>query len=179
MYTTHANEISDLGATRPPNSVILQPSARIFDGTMIVAGLAVLATTVGLSRAFRRRPLTITVGLLGLGVLGVGVFPGNYATLHPIFALMAFLSGGIAALVSARSQPRPLSVISALLGAISLTSLVLALFGAGTSFLDDLGEGGLERWIAYPVVAWMIAFGGSLLSSDPASTRGAQVTDQG
>ena len=26
-YTTHDNEISDLGATRPPNSVTHQPSA--------------------------------------------------------------------------------------------------------------------------------------------------------
>ena len=30
-FSTGANEISDLGGTRPPNSVILQPSATIFN----------------------------------------------------------------------------------------------------------------------------------------------------
>ena len=33
-FSTGANEISDLGGTRPPNSVILQPSATIFNLSM-------------------------------------------------------------------------------------------------------------------------------------------------
>ena len=41
-YSTFDNEISDLGATRPPNSVILQPSASIFNLTMIVTGLLIV-----------------------------------------------------------------------------------------------------------------------------------------
>ena len=31
VYTTFENEISDLGATRPPDSIILQASAAVFE----------------------------------------------------------------------------------------------------------------------------------------------------
>jgi hypothetical membrane protein len=34
-YTTFHSEISDLGATKPPNSLIYQPSASIFNITML------------------------------------------------------------------------------------------------------------------------------------------------
>ena len=42
-FSTGANEISDLGGTRPPNSVILQPSATIFDVSMALIGSLVMA----------------------------------------------------------------------------------------------------------------------------------------
>ena len=38
VYTTHTNTVSHLGASEPPNSVVLQPSAAIFDITMLVTG---------------------------------------------------------------------------------------------------------------------------------------------
>ena len=41
-YDTTTNTISDLGATLPPNSAILQPSAMIFDIAMIVIGLMIM-----------------------------------------------------------------------------------------------------------------------------------------
>src|SRR4051794_12688101 len=41
-YTTHADTLSHLGASEPPNSVVVQPSAGIFDGTMLVAGVLIL-----------------------------------------------------------------------------------------------------------------------------------------
>jgi hypothetical membrane protein len=34
-YTTFHSEISDLGATKPPNSLIYQPSTSIFNVTML------------------------------------------------------------------------------------------------------------------------------------------------
>jgi hypothetical protein len=37
-FTTGGNEISDLGGTRPPNSLIFQPSAMIFDLSMWPSG---------------------------------------------------------------------------------------------------------------------------------------------
>ena len=94
-YTTFENEISDLGATRPPNSVILQPSATIFDVTMIVAGLAILAGAWLLWRQVARRGPVIALGVLGFGVLGVGVFPGNTGAIHQILSLVAFGAGGV------------------------------------------------------------------------------------
>jgi hypothetical membrane protein len=38
-YCTAQNDISDLGATRPPNSIIKQPAATIFGATLLAAGL--------------------------------------------------------------------------------------------------------------------------------------------
>ncbi len=43
-YST-LQEISDLGASRPPNSIIHQPSATIFNTTMIISGALLLTAT--------------------------------------------------------------------------------------------------------------------------------------
>jgi len=60
-YTT-LQEISDLGASRPPNSVVHQPSSTIFNATMLVSGAFVLGGTYFVHRAFDRRWVTaITV----------------------------------------------------------------------------------------------------------------------
>jgi hypothetical membrane protein len=171
-YTTHDNEISDLGATRPPDSIILQPSAGIFDGVMIATGIAIIVGALLLHRGYGTKRVTISMGLLGTGVLGVGIFPGDKDPYHGIFALIAFVAGGFAALLSARVQAAPLRYLSMLLGAITLGSLVLAMFTDSTVIYRELGDGGIERWIAYPVVLWLVAFGASLMSSgarDPVS----------
>ena len=160
FYTTADNEISDLGATRPPDSIILQPSATIFNLTMVAAGLLLIASAVFLQRAYHRRSLTIPAALLGVGVLGVGVFPGNVAGVHPLFALTAFVAGGVAAIASTRVSSGPLRIASALFGAATLVFL----FGSSV-FMGWLGDGGTERWVAYPVVIWMIGFGGYLLGT--------------
>jgi hypothetical membrane protein len=142
--------------------LILQPSARIFDGTMIVAGAAVLVGAYSLQRSIGVKRVSISTGLLGLGMLGVGIFPGNYEVQHPLFALLAFVSGGIAAILSSKVQAAPMSTISIVLGVTALTALVIAMLG-DTPVMDELGDGGIERWVAYPVVTWVIAFGAYLL----------------
>ncbi|MGD9933712.1 MAG: DUF998 domain-containing protein [Dehalococcoidia bacterium] len=162
-YTTFDNEISDLGATRPPDSIIRQPSARIFNTTMLASGALILAGASFLRLMRVRRGSVIAVGLLGLGVLGVGVFPGNYGAIHPVFALTAFVSGGISGIVVTRWVEPPFRLLSVALGAITLAALVSAFLGDLTPLVDALGDGGIERWIAYPVVLWLVAFGGYLL----------------
>src|SRR5688572_2612994 len=88
-FDTADNTISDLGATIPPNSVILQPSATIFDVAMIVAGLLIVAGAFFVHRAFGRTAVTIPLALFGIGALGVGVFPGNHLAPHQLFAMTA------------------------------------------------------------------------------------------
>jgi hypothetical membrane protein len=172
-YSTAGNTVSDLGGTRPSEGgVVLQPSATVFDATMVVSGVMIVAAAYGLHRAFGRRALTIPTTLLGLGVLGVGIFPGNTG-LHPIFALLAFVAGGVAAILSYRASASPLRYIVAALGAIALLMLVLGILGTpqpdGMGLLGNagpiaaLGPGGVERWVAYPVVLWLTAFGGYLM----------------
>lgn len=165
-YTTNANEISDLGATRPPNSVSLQPSATIFDVTMVVTGLAVIAAGVLLLRAHERRFLSISVLLNGAGILGVGIFPGNVGAIHPWFALLAFLSGGLCGVAGGLARRGAVAWFSYALGGITLVTLVAVFLGGlEVAPLEDLGDGGAERWIAYPVVLWQVMFGGALMAA--------------
>ena len=42
-FTTGGNEISDLGGTRPPDSLVFQPSAMIFDLSMAAIAILVVA----------------------------------------------------------------------------------------------------------------------------------------
>jgi len=162
-YSTSHNAISDLGATEPPDSVSVQPSAAIFDSVMIVGGILALAGAFCLERGFRRMPVAIFGGLTGLGMLGVGVFPSNYGNVHTVFALMIFIAGGLAAIISVTVQTPPFSVISPILGIITLATLILYTVLADRSPMAGLGIGGVERWVAYPVVAWVMSFGGYLM----------------
>jgi hypothetical membrane protein len=159
-YSAAKNTISDLGATAPPRSVIHQPSATIFDTAMIVTGLLMIAGSICLARGFRRAAVAIFTGLTGLGILGVGLFPGNYGNIHAIFALLTFFAGGLAAITSLTVSKPPFSVLSTILGIVSLASLLLYLILGDSNPLGRLGIGGVERWIAYPILIWILTFGG-------------------
>jgi hypothetical membrane protein len=161
-YTTRMNEISDLGATRPPNSVSYQPSSGIFNGIMVCAGSLIIVAAYLLHRGLSVQRVTISMTVFGIGVLGVGIFPGNRDPFHGMFALIAFVGGGVAAVLSAKVQQGPMRYISMALGATSLGWLLFAVFGSSTPLFDELGDGGVERWVAYPVVLWTVSFGGYL-----------------
>lgn len=156
-YSTRTNEISDLGATRPPESVSYQPSATIFNLSMIITGVLVLSAVVLLILIKYHKPTVLITGLFGVGVLGVGVFPGNTGTPHVLMAMLTFLAGGVAAIVSSRQLKSWLGYAFMALG---LTALIFW-FGAGF-FIPFLGMGGTERWIAYPVLLWLAGFGSFL-----------------
>lgn len=164
-YTTNANMISDLGGTEPPNSVVLQPSATVFDVTMAVCGVAILLGAFFLLRSHGRRGVSVATALLGLGVLGVGVFPGDTGQIHMWFALLAFTSGGVAAMLSARLTRQPLGALVLMLGAAALAMFAATFVNGGSTPIPDLGDGGAERWIAYPVVLWLVLFGGWLVGA--------------
>ncbi|MCK9151074.1 DUF998 domain-containing protein [Methanobacterium alcaliphilum] len=156
-YTTSESMISDLGATEPPHSIITQPSASIFNLTMIISGILVLVATYFLFQAYNDKIAAILMGLLGLGAFGVGLFPGNINPQHPLFAITTFICGGLSLIYSYRLINSPLKYISIVLGVVSLFFLFTANF-----FIPLLGAGGVERWVAYPVVIWLMGFGGYL-----------------
>jgi hypothetical membrane protein len=162
-YSTANNAISDLGATEPPDSIIEQPSATIFNSVMTVAGVLILAAAFLLERGSRRLGAAITLGLFGLGVLGVGLFPGDKGTIHALFALLAFVAGGAAAIVAWTVVTSPFRYFSALLGAVALVSLLLYFILGDSNPMAPLGDGGIERWVAYPILLWVTGFGGYLM----------------
>ncbi len=106
-YSTAKNDISDLGATSPPNSIINQPAATIFGATLVVSGLLLIGGAFCIFRAFGHTRssglLALFLGLFGVGAIGAALFNGsNDASLvaHTLFALLAFLAGAVAAIVA-------------------------------------------------------------------------------
>jgi hypothetical membrane protein len=173
-YSTR-QDISDLGSTRPPDPVIHQPSATIFNATMLVTGALVLLAAVVLYRALDRRGFPVSLAVFGFGVFGVGVFPGNVTPWHGLFALLTFASGGVTAVLSSRVVARPVSVLCGCFGGVSLLTLasvfVWGLVVRAPHPLAALGSGGIERWVAYPLLLWILVFGGYLLGNE-ARSRG-------
>ena len=170
-YSTFANAISDLGGTEPPNSYMVEPNRLIFIVTMALSGALILASTYLLWRVVQRRRVLVALGIFGIGLLGIAVFPGNVATWHPWFALVCFVGGSVGAILSRKILDPPIRHFATALGTIAL----LATF-VGLEFFEDwgpqawIGVGGVERWIAYPVLLWLVLFGCALM------TRGATVT---
>lgn len=161
-YTTFHSEISDLGATRPPNSIIYQPSSSIFNTTMLLSGLMTLTATFYQHRYFRKLLVSIPLGLFGLGLVGIGIFSGDKTPYHGMFAMLTFVSGGFSAIASAKIASA-LKYIAILLGSVALLTWFAAMFVPAIIFAF-IGIGGTERWIVYPLVLWLTGLGGYLMN---------------
>jgi hypothetical membrane protein len=163
-YSTR-QEISDLGGTDPPHSIITQPSATIFNVTMLVAGVLILAATWAAWRCYQHRTLALTSGLFGLGVFLVGIFPGNTGGTHAAVAMVAFVFSGVTAVAAFKVTTSPFRWMSLALGVASLGSLAIGELGENSAVAKAIGLGGVERWVVYPVILWLPFFGGHLLAA--------------
>ncbi len=162
-YNESTNYISDLGATCPTHGpCYIPPSGYLYDTTIVILGLFILAGAYFLQRAFRYKPATAMIALAGIGAIGVGVFPETTGIVHGIFSLIVFLFAGLAALVTANFQRKPLFFFSIILGVVTLVALVLYMGG----IYAGLGAGGMERVVVWPVLLWSIGFGGHLMATD-------------
>ncbi|WP_310556941.1 DUF998 domain-containing protein [Flavobacterium sp.] len=158
-YNTANSEISDLGATVPPNSVSYLPSATIFNTAMWLSGFMILVASFCQHFHFKKIIFTIPAALLAIGLLGVGFFPGDKVPYHGMFSLLTFTSGGLAAILSFKITAAPFKYFAFVFGLITL----VVLFTAQT-YIPIIGDGGTERWVAYPVVLWLVGIGGFLLN---------------
>ncbi len=162
-YSTFKNEISDLGATRQPNSISYKPSSTIFNTIMLAAGLLVLVASFYQHPYFKKLLFTIPVILFGLGLVGVGIFPGNVTPYHSMAAMLTFLSGGFCAITSFKVVTLPFKYISILFGSVAMITWFMAVFASGL-LLSSIGIGGIERWVAYPIMLWLTGLGGNLMN---------------
>ena len=89
-YTTFNSEISDLGATKPPNRLIYQPSSGVFNIAMLLSGLMTLTATFFQHKLFKKIAVSIPLSLFGLGLIGIGIFSGDKVPYHGMFAMLIF-----------------------------------------------------------------------------------------
>jgi hypothetical membrane protein len=170
-YTISNNYISDLAAKCDSTCIFIQPSSAIFDGSIVLLGILLLATAYFLYRSGRNRPLTFCITLAGIGCIGVGtpffIFTSvaSAKTLHTIFSFITFVFIGFSAISAYTVQRAPMRYLSVLAGIATLIALVLF---ASKIYLG-LGYGGMERMIVYPVMVWAIGFGGHLMGLEEKS----------
>lgn len=159
-YSVSGNFISDLGATcRGGECVIIEPSASIFNSTVIFLGVMLLASSRFIHAVFKKIYVTVLIAVTGVGAVGVGAFPETAGVLHTIFSLVTFAGAGLAILSTATVLKPPMRFLSLALGLTTLAALVLF---ASDTYLG-LGPGGMERLIVYPALMWALAFAGYLM----------------
>lgn len=79
-------------------------------------------------------------------------------------SMLTFISGGFCAFTSFKVVSLPFKYISILFGSITLLTFIMAVFASGL-LISFIGVGGLERWVAYPIMLWLTGFGGYLMSN--------------
>ncbi len=166
-YSVSSDYISDLG---------VGPSAIVFNSSVFLLGLLILAGTYFQRRNSISKTLNILLLLMAIGAIGVGIFTKDFALAHGAVSSAAFFFAGLSAIASFKVLEKPLSLISIILGAMTLTALALfslGMFASGSLtsiiaydsvFYLGLGPGGMERMIVYPALMWLAAFGGHLVT---------------
>ena len=153
--------MSDLG-----NWSLAGNSAAIFDISVILMNMFTVAGAYFIQRVYKSRLFTALLVTIGVAGIGVGVIAEDISlTLHTVFALVIFLLGAASAIMSVKFEKSPLSYASVILGVVILLAIVL--FGLG-AFVDSgfylgLGLGGMERFIIYPSLLWLLSFGAYLI----------------
>ncbi len=170
-YSVSDNYISDLG---------VGPSAIVFNASVFLLGLLLLAGTYLLRHIADFKTVNILLLLMAIGAMGVGIITKDFTLAHGAVSSMAFFFAGLSAIASSKVLKQPFSFISIILGAMTLAALALFSIGMVTSgsltsttaydssFYLGLGPGGMERMIVYPVLMWLAAFGGHLLTKPEA-----------
>jgi hypothetical membrane protein len=159
-YSVSTNPISDLGATCKGGACrYVQPSSSIFDLSVAALGIFLIGAAYFAYRGSGSRSFMFFVALAGVGAIGVGTFNESYGQVHVFVSALTFLAGGIQAILAYKVARAPYSLLAASLGVITLVALVLY----ATNTYAGLGQGGMERLVAYPALINGVATGGYLM----------------
>lgn len=151
-YSLSLDSISSLG---------VGSNGEIFYYSILAMGALVVISGVILLTSEKKEPWQVGLILVGIGAIGVGIFPYlvNYP-LHSDFAFLAFIFGGITALLFVAHKGTPFRFFSPIVGVLVLVSIYL--YASGRLF--GLGAGGMERMIVYPTLFWALALSGYLMN---------------
>jgi hypothetical membrane protein len=145
-------------------------NAAIFNGSALLWGILLIAGAYFIQQVFKNRLFSSLLAISGVGAVVSAVVSLNISfEVHGMFGMVAFVFGAAAAIMSYKFVKSPLSYVSVILGAVTLLATVLFMLGQGNdAFYLGLGVGGIERFVVYPLLLWMLGFGGYLVgdSSD-------------
>jgi hypothetical membrane protein len=164
-YSLSRNTISDLGNTACgtwDGRYVCSPLHSLMNASFVVLGITMTLGSVLICRylATSRSAAAgfAAMSISGAGVIMVGLFPENsVATLHELGAAIPFVLGNASLIILAAFLEIP-----AVLRVYSLLSGVLALLGLAaytSSHYLGLGEGGMERVVAYPQTVFLVVIG--------------------
>jgi len=164
-YSLANNTISDLGNTACGiygQRFVCSPLHSLMNASFITLGIFMAVGSLLIYQEFKKTKVSLIgfslMAIAGVGTILVGLFPENTIdSLHVIGALLPFLLGniGIVVLGVSLTVPKSLRIYSVLTGAIALAALI---FYVSDKYLG-LGQGGMERIVAYPQTIWLIVFG--------------------
>jgi hypothetical membrane protein len=164
-YSLKTNTISDLGNTFCGNygsRLVCSPLHPLMNISFVVVGVTMALGSLFAYHSLTKSRLTLVgftmFGLGGIGTILVGLFPENtVANLHVLGATLPFLIGNIGLILLGYSlkMSRWLQTYTALTGLLCLIALSLFM----THSYLGIGQGGLERIVAYPQTIWMIVIG--------------------
>jgi hypothetical membrane protein len=164
-YSVGQQYIADLG-----NWNLAGNSAAIFNLSAILLGILNTSATYFIHRAFKNRLFTSLLAISSVGVIALGIVAVNISMpVHTILALVTFGFAAASAIMSYKFLRTPLSYISVILGVMTLSAIILLILGRGNSdFYLGLSSFGMERFIVYPILLWLLGFGPYLIgdSSD-------------
>jgi hypothetical membrane protein len=161
-YSIHDDAISDLG--------VIPQTALLFNFSLFLFGLFLLIAAYLYHSIHNKLWITIMFISTAVGAIGVAFFPLNNPGIHAIFALIAFLFANLIPISFFKILPRPLNILSVATGILGLFFLFVHLLSDTNilSLYGFIGHGGSERMIVYPVIIWLVAFGGYILASSSA-----------
>jgi hypothetical membrane protein len=162
-YDWAQNTISDLGNTRPcGEQQFCSPRHALMNTGLVILGLVMIAGAILTHQEFndRRRARWgfLSMAIAGLGATIVGFAPENvHHTLHLVAAFVAIGFGNLALVIFACRLTElnlPFRILTGVPVLIGLPGCLLFVFHDYVA-----GKGATERIAAYPVTAWLLAFG--------------------
>lgn len=155
-YDFAGGAISDLG--------VIPETALLFNVSLAAVGILNLFAGWLL---FRSRGGVAVLGVFlvaGIGALGAALFPLDRGGLHTIFALLAFVTFNLEPLVIGLASRGSFRLVSVLVTVVGLAFVGVMIVGDGgnPAAFGPINHGGAERMIVYPVMLWLLAYGGSL-----------------
>jgi hypothetical membrane protein len=164
-YSLTHNPISDLGNTACgyyAGRYVCSPLHDLMNTSFVILGAFMGVGSALIYQGFKKTTGSYIgfslMTLAGFGTVLVGLFPENtISQFHSFGALLAFLLGNLALVVlgSVLDMPKSMRFYTLLSGFIGLLTLILYGF---KNYLG-LGDGGMERVVAYPQTFWLIIFG--------------------